>query len=406
MAKRWSMIALGALVTGCAASHCPAGTHDDAGPVVIVPGPSNRDAGIVEPSDAGGTRADAGPIGTRADAGPIGPTDGGPAPTTPAVVSGEGELLDVYVVDAGWILVLRDHVRLVARDGLELARWEAPREITTAAFDGTYVGVADRAALTALDAETLEEASSVLLTEECESAVVVGGHRFVCGPENDWDRVFYTYDLETGTELARSAEHTYNGIPMRRVPGRDAFVTVTVGSSPSDFHLYSVTESGRAEFVNESPYHGDFAATDVYAFHGMPATHLVTHEGLMLRSDECEPGFSSEATCFYRDGMLGTLSGTSAYLGMDSGSDGFLYGLAGERPVFSDDVACEGGCEIQRVEVEARRVAARARFDAPFRGLVALRRDPFASGVVVATHATCEWDARCRGWSVRAVELE
>ena len=70
---------------------------------------------------------------------------------------------------------------------------------------------------------------------------------------------------------------------MGRVPGRDHFVTVPLEIFPPDFSLYRIDALGPVYFLGQSPYHGDFAVTPIYAFGGRPATHLVTSEGLMLR---------------------------------------------------------------------------------------------------------------------------
>ena len=109
-----------------------------------------------------------------------------------------------------------------------------------------------------------------------------------------------------------SKKYTYNGIPMRLVPGTSDFVTVSVDLSPSDFHLYSGSDSGEAVYINESPYHGDLRITNTYAFDGSPPVHLITDSGLLLRihGDNCTGSMSSFSTgCFVKDGALGTLTG-------------------------------------------------------------------------------------------------
>jgi hypothetical protein len=315
----------------------------------------------------------------------VGGTGGGEAGASsgPVLSSGDSVLVDGFVGERGVYVVLADAIVLVGRDGAEIARVVAPREITSAAFDGSRLVVADRARLTTYDSG-LEELASGDLVETCASSVLVGGGRFVCGPSNDWDRVFYTYDIETGALLASSNTYTYNGIPMRRVPGTDDFVTVTVDSSPSDFHLYSVVESGEPVFVNESPYHGDFGVTSVYAFNANPATHLITHGGLMLHiyGDGCTAGSSFSSECFVKDGDLGTLTGAQSFAAMENGSDGKLYGVVATNQSYFDPI-CPENCLLQRIDVATRTVEAQSVIALGAGAIVALRMDPISGSVVV-----------------------
>jgi hypothetical protein len=298
----------------------------------------------------------------------------------------EDELIDAFVTERGIIIIDTSGVRVVDRSGRLLVEKSMPRPLTSAAFDGELLVVTDAAKLTTFDLE-LNEKVSANLAEGCVSSVLLSEHRFVCGPENDWDRVFYTYDLESGALLASSKKYTYNGIPMRRVPGKDDFVCVTVDSSPSDFHLYSLLPSGEASFVNESPYHGDFRVTDVYAFTGFPATHLVTDAGLLLKiyAANCsaeENSFNSE--CFVKDGALGTLTGSQVFLGMDQDQEGRVYGLVSLRDSFSEP-GCAGGCLLQQIDVPTRGVLEQMTIKPSLSKVVALRYDAFEHGVALGS---------------------
>lgn len=246
--------------------------------------------------------------------------------------------------------------------------------------------MADAAQFTTFDAG-LQQVVSANLLEGCVSAVLLGSHRFVCGPENDWDRVFYTYDAKSGDLIATSEKYTYNGIPMRRVPGQDDFVCVTVDLSPSDFHLYRLDERGQPVFVNESPYHGDFRVTDVYAFDGSPAAHLVTDTGLLLKiyGDKCNLAaghFGSE--CFVKDGALGTLTGDQVFVGMDQDAQGQIYGLVSIGASYFDPL-CKGGCLLQQIDVATRTVVHQRAVAPSLSSVVALRHDPLGKGVLRAS---------------------
>lgn len=387
----------------------------DAGIVVLDSG--LEDAGVIAPRDAGLPDANRPDSGPRPDGGVCDPylgdtcgcvesrppsTPVGTRPATGSIASGTETFVDLFVAPSGYIVVLADKVLLRARSGAELARWVAPREIRSASFDGELLAIADRAAVTALDA-SLAVVSTTFLTEECASSVAVSCGHFVCGPSNDWDRIFYTYDLASGGEIARSMPETYNGIPMRRVPGVDAFLTASVSLSPSDFHFYRVDPDGTAVFTTESPYHGDFAVTDVYAFRGYPATHVVTHEGRMLRIDEClgAMGWGASGRCLELDGSLGTLRTGERFLAMDTGADGMLYAIAGTGGTFSSDPLCPTGCRLQRIDAEARTIVSERTLTAPPRN-ARLRHDAWGGRVVLGGGSSCStsYPYACSGWAI------
>lgn len=366
-------------------------------------GEAVRDTGGVV--DAALPSGDSGVGGSPGDAA-ASPSDADRRPPPAGTISsGSGTLVDFFVGVDGVYRVHADAVVLVGRDGSEIARWAGSRELTGGAFDGTYLAITDDATVTTLSTD-LRVVATALLTEACASSVIISDHRFICGPANDWDRRFYVYDLVTGTRTGWSELHTYAGIPMRVVPGSDAFVTVTDELSPSDFHLYRVPASGVPEYVNESPYHGEFPVENVYAFNGSPATHVVTHEGLLLRMDLCEPGFDAVHMCFTRDGTLGTLVGSEVFVAMDTGSDGFVYGIADGTTRVLDDPWCMGGCSVQRLDVPGRRIVRQAAWTAPMTQIVALRHDPVTGGVVIGYHSTCDFGRDCRDWVVVSVALE
>lgn len=265
---------------------------------------------------------------------------------------GNERLHGIFPVTRGVWVVDTEAAVLYDADDVEIQRFSPGRPITAAVYDGTYLAIADRTVVT-----TLQEGAPVQtteLTQWCESAVIVPGHVFICGPENDWDRIFESIDLVSGVSLGLSEPYTYNGLPMRLVPGTSHFVTVTTSSSPSDYHLYDVG-SGIADFVGESPYHGGFRVTGTYAFIGEPAaTHLVTTEGILLSifGEDCSNSFSSD--CFVRDGDLGVLNPGDFYIAMTDDRMGSVYGaIPGGRYASRD---CAMGCTVQEVDVETRRV--------------------------------------------------
>lgn len=274
---------------------------------------------------------------------------------TGSLLQGTQALIDFFVTDPGIIVVRSDAVLLLARDGSISKTVPFAREITSAAYDGTTLVVADRAALTVLDGR-LAMGASAFLQETCAASVLVSGNRFVCGPANDWDRIFYTYDVGAPMPLliGMSAPYTYNGTPMRRVPGTDDFITVSTNSSPSDFHLYRVGDDGKVIYINESPYHGDFAVTNSYAFDGSPPTHVIQPAGLMLRiyGNGCASTMNSFNTgCFVKDGELGTLRTGEGFVGLGDDGAGALFAVVAVPSASTFNALCKSGCSFQRIDL-------------------------------------------------------
>lgn len=286
---------------------------------------------------------------------------------------------DVWVVDA-------DGVVHLALDGTRKQQFDAPRPLQAAAFNGMYLVVTDGAKLTTLRAEDLGTVADGNLVEACASAVLLSGNRLVCGPANDWDRIFYTYDALTATRLATSATYTYNGTPMTAVPGMDAFVTVTTNLSPSDFHLYVLGTDHVATYVGESPYHGDFSATTVFAFDGDVPEHLVNSDGLMLRfAADCGNGSPASSSCFTKDGALGTLPMGQRYVAMDNVGT-TLTGVISPASTsyYPPTSTSDAGYVLQSVDVPARTILAEQTFSIPQGSIVGMKALPEARTVLLA----------------------
>jgi len=268
------------------------------------------------------------------------------------VSQGGSSLIDLFAVpQALYVVTSTALMAFDANDGLQFEH-DFSREVTAAAQEGDLVAVADRAAVTPFT--QLVPGTETLLVEACASAVIVGGNRFVCGPFDDTNRVFSTYDLDARAAIAQSDSYVYDGIPMRRVPGRDSFVTVDVNLSPSDFHLFDVDSTGKASYVNESPYHGDFPVTLTYAFDATPAARVIQETGLILEiygsaASPCTSAFPS--SCFVKDGALGTLRGAEYFAALTEGGDGTVIGLV--APDRTQE-GCQAGCSLQTIDIAAR----------------------------------------------------
>ena len=163
-------------------------------------------------------------------------------------------------------------------------------------------------------------------------------------------------------------------------------MTVNVGSSPSDFFLHAMA-GDTSVFINDSPYHGDFAAVMAHAFWGDPATHLINAEGIMLRihGEDCVPGSTFESECFTQDGELGTLPlDLRQYADLREGRQDVVYAVApdNENSFPFGPVCGEPSCTIQKIDVPTRTVQGTVSYVSS-RGGVQIFPDPFAERVFV-----------------------
>ena len=201
---------------------------------------------------------------------------------------------------------------------------------------------------------------------------------------------------------------------MRRVPGRDAFITVSVGSSPSDFYYHRVGLDGTASaYITETPYHGAFSVTDVYAFAGAPATHLVTNEGRLLSLETCHdgaPGSWDLPGCLVNDGALGTLRSGETFLALESGHDGRLYGLVTPRNdgFFEPVCTASAPCRIQRIDVGARRIMSEATFVGDGQRSFRVHHDAWAGMALIDAGSGCDagYPFACAGWVLHLLPYE
>lgn len=306
---------------------------------------------------------------------------GSTAASGTVVASGSQSLIDLFVTDAGLLLVFSDEVRLVSRAGATLQSVSAAREITAAAFDGTLLVAADKAKFTTYDVN-LKQLASANLAVTCSSGVLMDNNRFVCGQNVDWDRVFYTYDALQGTLIASSNMYIYDGIPMKRVPGTSQFVAVETSSEPANLFLFDTGSSGEATFLGSGPFEiSDPSA--VYAFSGNPATQLIVDDGTMLTIDvsKCSQN-SIDGGCFSQNGALGTLTGSQRFIGMDSDLNGNVYALIDPSPSY--DGVCMSSCLVEQIDVTTRTVTSQALYPmSSASGIVNVRNDPTGKALVV-----------------------
>lgn len=283
-----------------------------------------------------------------------------------------GTLVDVFVREAGVLLVLRGGVRMLARDGTLLFSWDSPRPISEAAADLERLVVADAAGFISLDASLMPSAP-VFTPTPCGSLALLSCGRLACSTGT----AVLTYDLTTTALLASSALRSER---LVRVPG-----------------VEGVIEAGfsQTRFLRLDP-DGTFVATGVQflgggstAFIGRPATHAVLPGGELLRLADCmfARPLEVDAVCLGRDGTLGTTGPDERIFSVATGIGASIDALVG--PPFGR--GCGGPCTLERIDVERRLVVSRRSLaGGPLRGAgVILRDDPWSGAVVLATPNGC-----------------
>ncbi len=236
-------------------------------------------------------------------------------------------------------------------DGEEVNRFEAERPLTASGYADGLLVVADSGAITGLD-EDLAVLHETNVVESCIAGGMVTGNRFVCGPNEDWQRIFYVYDAETGDLLASSEGHTYEGLPIRVVPGSNQFITTENG-----YTLFEVGADDVPTYVGDGSTSG-FSVLLEFGFLGEPVpTHVVSPEGAMLNfaTADCN---ATDRLCFVRDGNLGTLPGDAArYVSVGTEHAGEVYALIAPSGG-SWNGPCRNNCILHRIEIETRSVLA------------------------------------------------
>jgi hypothetical protein len=306
------------------------------------------------------------------------------------LANGTSPLLATYFTEDNVIVVAKDRVELVDRQGkrLALARWDddvyVDGALDTAAFDGSTLVVTAGKVLVSYDTN-LQEVVRVELPSECTSSVLLSENRFVCGDPEENERSFHVYDALSGALLQTTTRYGFEEGPMSRVRGRDAFVSVNVHVSPRNFLMYAVDSTGTVTMTGNSraANHGTFRISPVYAFPEDPATHLITDAGILVcltREDCNDPTYS-----LLPEGDVRSLPQGRAFGAMDVDSAGKLHAIVGSVENLNyDEPSCEQGCVAERIDVATRAVETSMSFDVQGPStLEALRADP-QGGILLA----------------------
>jgi hypothetical protein len=271
------------------AADLPAGEGDAAAPDVP------PDSQAAAPADAAPDVAADGSAGPEADdTCPLG-----------LAFSSTTEILAAFPLRSGLLLVRPDRLTRVTRAGAIRGEVTWPRLITGAVLDDQRLAVVDKAVLTTFDLR-LEQLGRINLVESCAGVVPLGPGHLACGPANDWDRIFYAYDLAGPSLLTRSSTYTYYGIPMFSVQGRPWFMT-----EDAIFGLAADGTLGALQgFISDRP------ATVPIASSGDPATFVVDVWAKVYKvNPDCKP------TCFENVGKWSQV-GNASVQGLFDGPPG------------------------------------------------------------------------------------
>jgi hypothetical protein len=292
--------------------------------------------------------------------------------------SGTSLLVELFVADAGIYLVLDDEVRLVDRMGEAVASWTAGATIVAAAFGEERLGVTTSDTLHLLD-EGVVPLGSGPLGRLCRSPAIVGGPTLVCSPTYAAD-AFDSFDATTAAHLATTANQYWvddNDPPLLRVPGTDDLLVLD-----GRFYLFLVDPAGLVSFVDGSPS-GVGVGNGALAFDGLPATHVVNHQGEVLEiyASTCQPG--ANGGCFVKVGAVDVFTGEQRFVGMDDAGSGVFVGLVELIPAVGSGPLCDGGCLVRKVDMASETVVSQTAFLEVIGELVATRYDPVLDAVVV-----------------------
>ena len=282
---------------------------------------------------------------------------------------------------------------LVDRQGVTKA--EAKRPVLATAFDGARLLASDQKTITIYD-PALALTGQLTTAEPCGGLTFLDGDRFVCGGDRDTDRIFYTYDLKTKAELARSAPTFYRNLPIARIPGLSSFLSI-YDTGGADYLLFDLDATGKATMVNSgADLKGHYASWLFGFLGGKTSTHIVDHSSRILRIRDLECGVMQNTghfqQCFEADGVLGNLRYGERMVGVTSDGDANVYAVVSPRPTSVFDEPCDHGCTVQRIDVATRRIVSRrpvsnlmlryglkTRIDTACGMLVLLYREPPAS---------------------------
>ncbi|UJR80698.1 hypothetical protein [Sandaracinus amylolyticus] len=337
------------------------------------------------------------------DATPNPRRDAGPRPPSSALSWGEDELVQLFVGDAGYLVVRRDVVQRFDRDGVERARWDAPERVVTAAFDGAQLTVVDGTSVVALDADALVEQMRTPLARRCSSATMLSGARLVCRDRDEASTHGLTvYDVVSGVELGHAITSDQRSVlHLFAVPDDAAVIALpdVAWASWVQPRLYRVEDGVASEWGIADAHDSESAAPFLAIVRGAPA-RVVNERGHVFRFDTCAEG---TAPCFERDGSLGTIGVRESVVAMDDLDHDAVLTLSQRQG--STGPRCVGGCALRRTDLATRAVLAEGTFEGPVGGVIAVRWDPRGGAAFVAGSTSCS-DVACRGWSVTRVVME
>ncbi len=124
--------------------------------------------------------------------------------------------------------------------------------------DGNFAAVGHNGRISYIDLNAMELVKMYDVTTDVLDIVLAPNNWVYAFPREDqWERI-RCIDLSTGNEMLNTGGQIYAGTVARLHPSGNFIYATDNGISPSDIEKYDIT-NGTADYLYDSPYHGDFA---------------------------------------------------------------------------------------------------------------------------------------------------
>lgn len=145
-----------------------------------------------------------------------------------------------------------------SNNSIESIALNIPPTCISVGLDGNYAAVGHNGSFSYINLSTMELEDTYAVTADAFDIILAPNEWVYVFPRKDqWERI-RCINLSNGVET----EHTGNFIRERTKvklhPSGDKIYGADNGLSPSDFEKYDIS-NGTAEYLYDSPYHGDFA---------------------------------------------------------------------------------------------------------------------------------------------------
>ncbi len=124
--------------------------------------------------------------------------------------------------------------------------------------DGNFAAVGHNGRISYIDLDKMELVKMYDVTTDVLDIVLAPNNWVYAFPREDqWERI-RCIDLSSGNEMLNTGGQIYAGTIAKLHPSGNFIYATDNGISPSDIEKYDIT-NGTADYLYDSPYHGDFA---------------------------------------------------------------------------------------------------------------------------------------------------